>query len=183
MAVVNLIPDADGTVQQWTPNLLQPHWTLVDDPVGIPDEDATYVWTATPNFIEDFNHVTSGLLTGASITNVRLTFRAKMVVTGFNPLIAINPGVRVAGVRYPAVVNYLMTTSYAYYTWDWASNPAPPSFAWTKADIDNLQSSIMLSQVMNALARCTQLYFTVTYTPAPPTVTPVAGKGLVSWTP
>lgn len=180
MAVVYLIPDGEGTVQQWTPFPTPGHYDKVDDPVGVPDENATYVDTNTLNDIEDFNHQTSALLIGATITNVRLTFRALRSDVGIPASASVNPGVRIIGTRYPAPVNLVMTTVYADYTWNWANNPAPPGNPWTKADIDNLESSIMLSQIQNSSARCTQLYFTVTYTPG---ITPVAGSGLVSWTP
>ena len=79
MATVNLLPNADGSIQQWDSASMSPlaHWQCVDDPVGSPNEDIDYVYTDAINEIEDFNHATSALLTGAIITNVRVVARAK----------------------------------------------------------------------------------------------------------
>jgi hypothetical protein len=181
MSIVNLLPDADGDVQEWIPSDDVPHWTLVDDPVGSPDEDATYVYTKTIEKIEDFNHETSDLLIGVNISNVRLLMRARK--TNALDLVGVDPGLKIAGTRYPLGVTEPVTTSYADYTADWAYDPSgPPNTPWTKAVIDDLQSSTQsaLAPSKTAELRCTQVYLIVTYTPK---VTPVAGKGLVSWTP
>jgi len=179
MATVNLLPDAEGIVQQWdvfpTPDPPPPHWSVVDDPVGSPNEDTDYVYTKVSKEEEAFNHETSALLTGAIITNVRVTVRAR-ATTMF--LTEINIGIRVGVVTRYAGTSWLLATWYADQSWDWADNPATGN-PWTKFNIDNLQSSIkMVSSAVTA--RVTQVYLTVTYhipTPA------VAGKGLVSWTP
>jgi len=179
MATVNLLPNSEGSVQQWFPypslQPSEPHWNKVDDPVGNPDEDFTYVYARINNYIEDFNHVTSALLAGATISNVRLTVRARK--TGADD-VGISLGLRIALPRYPSGVVIPVTTSYAYYSYDWSDNPAD-SQPWEKSDIDALQSSLqcIIGLSFNPELRCTQVYLTVTY------VTPVPGKGLVSWTP
>lgn len=166
---VNLRPNAEGTVQQWTtypaPDPPPPHWTLVDDLVGFPDEDTTYVYTGILDEIEDFNHETSALLTGATITNVRVNVRAKVSHIPTN----INIGVRVGLTRYPAAAWTALTTSYINYYKDWANNPAPPGNPWTKSDIDALQSSLQAGAAPKTSV--TQVYLTVTYTPGPPIIT------------
>lgn len=186
MATVNLRPDAEGTVQQWNSTSAFAHYTEVDDPVGFPDEDGTYVYTDRVNNIEDFNHETSILLVGATITNVRLLVRVRATQPPATPGDdhAIELGLRIGITRYPAPAWHIVNTRYNDITWDWVNNPAPPGNPWTKADIDNLQSSIMAAYfgatMLPAEMRVTQVYFIVTYTPG---VFPVAGKGLVSWTP
>ncbi len=179
MAIINLLPDADGDIQQWTPNIGAPHWTMVDDPVGTPDEDATYVYSIIDAEVEDFNHQDFPYV-GATISNVRLLARARKLSAGNN--VAIDLGLKIAGIRYPAGVSYPVTTTYDDYTFDWATNPSGAGAApWTKGDIDSLQSSIQSIIVagISPQLRCTQVYLIVTYT----LVTPVAGSGLVGWTP
>lgn len=177
MAIVNLLPNANGSVQQWDSFswVPQQHWQCVDDPVGSPNEDTDYVHTDVINEIEDFHHATSPLLTGATITNVRVYVRAR-ATTAF--LTAINIGIKIGVTRHAAALNTNLTQLYVTYSKDWATKP-PFGVPWTKADIDSLQSSLeMWSHAITA--RVTQVYLAITYTPA---VTPVAGKGLVSWTP
>lgn len=182
MATVYLLPDSEGTVQQWVPYPVSDpvvHWDKVDDPVGSPDEGTTYVNTPTNNRIEDFNHQTSALLVGANITNVRVTVRVRKRIAG--NAVTLNIGVRIGITRYAGITPIAITTRYANYVWDWPVSPAFPGNPWTKSDIDNLQSSLqsIVAGFLPVLS-CTQVYITVTYTPG---VTPVAGKGLISWTP
>lgn len=191
MATINLLPNAEGTTQQWSPFPATPgHFDKVDDPVALPDGDSTYVYTGVINQIEEFNHqdfVIVGTL--SSIDNVRLIVGARVTALPDMPGDdhRFNLGVNVGGIRYGAVVDSILGIFYANFFYDWALNPADGQ-AWEKADIDNLQSSIK-STYFGAYSgpppleqRATQVYFTVTYTLAP-TVTPVAGKGLLCWTP
>ena len=83
---VNLLPDGEGSVQQWGIYSLFPgtenHWDKVDDPVAEHDEDNTYVHEVTRDDIDEFNHATSELLEGVEITNVRVTARMKKTISG-----------------------------------------------------------------------------------------------------
>lgn len=178
MGIANLIPDGDG-FQQWIPSAEAPHWTLVDDPVGNPDEDATYVYSLINDQEEQFDHQAFPY-TGMSISNVRLLARARKLSAGNT--VAIDLGLTISGIRYPAGVTYPVTTSYANYTDDWAKNPAT-SNDWTKADIDGLFSSIksVLAAGISPQLRCTQVYLIVTYTSPPVSVKkprPTATVGL-----
>jgi len=183
MATLNLLPNAEGSVQTWSPFPAmtpgEPHWNKVDDPVGSPDEDATYVYTSTVGIEEAFNHVTSGLLSGANITNVRVLARVKHKPVGLPSSAQVNIGIRIGIIRFAQPISEVLTTIYVDYTGDWATK-LPLSQPWTKADIDNLQSSLLSISATNTAIRCTQVYLIITYIPP---VTPVAGKGLVSWTP
>jgi len=180
MAILYLLPNRDGVLSQWTQfgGMSAAHWDNVDDPVGSPDEDAEYIYTDVLNVIDDFHHATSALLTGATITNVRVTARARATTMFFT---TINIGIKIGITRYAGATDDNLGMGYWDYSQDWAFKP-PGVTRWTKADIDDLQSSIeMLADAITA--RVTQVYLTITYTPAPPEITPVAGKGLVSWTP
>lgn len=175
MATVDLIPDADGGVQQWDlfPGFGESHWQDVDDPVGIPDEDLTYVHTNVNNEVEEFHHKTSNLLIGATITNVRVTVRAKETIFNEN----MNIGLKIGITRYPAIANIALTANYADYGWNWADNPAD-SKPWEKSDIDGLQSSLLAVIINGSVIRVTQVYLTVTYTPT--AANPLIGKPFVS---
>ena len=164
---IDLLPDAEGTRQEWDysfgPTSL--HWKRVDDPVGSPDEDSTYVYTGIDSEVEDFNHKTSALLTGATITDVKLTIRARKTVAVH--VIRVDLGLRIGGRRFPGVFTPDLTTSYADHSTHSTNNPSDGE-AWEKSDIDDLESSLMsaISGVINPQLRVTQVYFTITYEPA-----------------
>ncbi len=166
---LDLLPNApDAPVQQWdSTNGQDPptHYTEVDDPIGSHDDDDTYVYTGTNNEVEDFNHETSALLTGATITNVRLTIRARKI-NSLSP-VTVNLGLRIGIKRYPGISPLDLTTSYVNYSYNWLDNPAD-SQPWEKSDIDSLQSSLLseIGVVNPTQIRCTQVYLTVTYEPA-----------------
>lgn len=177
MATVYLLPNADGTLNEWRKDDFPApgdHYLKVDDLVGSPDEDTTYVHTFTQGDIEEFNHETASLLLGATITNVVVTARMKFTGTPFES--DANIGLKVAGTRYPAVADTPLTSSYANHVKEWANNPADGQ-PWEKSDIDNIQTSIEATALsgMSVYFRCTQIYLTVSYIP----INPLIGKSLV----
>jgi len=172
--VVYLLPNANGALNQWNifpatvsarDNIeLLMHWDKVDDPIERPDEDRTYVYTNGMFKIEDFNHETSDLLEGVTITNVRVV--ARMKSTGVYNAI-VNIGLKLNGIRFPARNNEMLTANYANYCEDWAYNPLSltPDTSWTKADIDDLQTSLKSTSIpIGTMAYCTQIYLIVSYT-------------------
>jgi hypothetical protein len=169
-STVDLVVDKDGSTQQWSPNAPVAHWTRVDDPVGSPDGDSTFVFEGTVNDIEDFDHLASPLYIDSEIHNVRVTWRARKVVSGMPGTGAIELGVRVGAARYGKAVGLPLTTSYADYSADWAKSPVfPGTVNWTSGQIDSLQSSVSCAAASGASVRVTQVYITVTYTPYAPT--------------
>ncbi len=162
--VVSLLPDAEGDTQTWT---IFPadrgglHWNKVDDPVGSPDGDSTYVYSTTVQN-EEFNHTTDEKLEGATISEVKVVARMKYVGVA----VTVNIGLNVGGTRFPGGSNNALTASYAYYEQKWNQNPAD-SQDWEKSDIDSLQTSLryMIGMFPGDAARCTQVYLNVTYTP------------------
>jgi len=163
---VNLLPDAEGSDQEWTifpSNFPVVHWDKVNDSVGEHDDDSSYVYTAVNEEIDEFNHETNGSLAGATISNVCVTVRMKKIIAGMPGDAAIGIGLKTGNIRYVAASTPL-TTSYANYNWDWETNPDDDE-AWEKSDIDNLQSSLQAVGLNGASVRCTQVYITVTYTP------------------
>ena len=178
MATVNLIPDANGSVIGWLAQGDIFHWKCVDDPVGTPDEDATYVYTNLAAREVSINHVTSSVLVGATISNVRVRARMKYSILGMPPTGVINIGIRFGAARYGLPISLILSDTYRDYDADWLVHPLT-GLPWTKADIDHMESSLLSVSVINVHIRCTQIYLIVTYAPSQP----VAGKGLVSWTP
>lgn len=177
MATVYLLPDSEGSVQDWgvfPARVPVVHWDKVNDDVGDPDEDDTYVFADATGEIEEFNHQTSDLLTGVVITKVRVT--ARMKFTGAPGGSDVNIGLKVAGTRYPAAVDTALTSSYVNYTKDWTNNPDDID-PWEKSDIDNIQTSLDATTLwgMGVTFRCTQIYLTVSYIP----INPLIGKSLV----
>ncbi|MCX6668068.1 MAG: hypothetical protein NTV74_07550 [Euryarchaeota archaeon] len=164
---INLLPNAEGSTQQWIVSLGgdSNHYTKVDDPVGSPDDDTTYVYTSALNAIEEFNHQENAVLVGVAITNVRVY--ARMKYTGAVSSAKVNIGLNVSGTRRSAAADSTLTSAYVAYPNDWANNPAD-SQAWEKSDIDSLQTSlklITLSGISGCTVRCTQIYIAVTYVP------------------
>jgi len=178
---VNLLPDAKGSDEEWDLSGGEvPHYTMVDDPVGEHDDDSSFVYTAVNEEIEEFNHETNGSLTGANISNVRVTARCRKVVAGMPGDASIGIGLKIGGTRYVEASTPL-TESYANYAWNWATNPADEQ-PWEKSDIDNLQSSLQAVGLDSASVRCTQVYITVTYTPGPANAAPTVGvPSAITW--
>jgi len=178
---VDLLPDGEGTVQEWEPVPIEfptpVHYTKVDDPVGEPDEDETHVCTTTWDAVEEFNHEISEDLEDVTITNVRVNVRAKTQFV----LNQINIGVKVNGIRYGAAADTSLTGFYADYYKDWATNPDTES-AWTKDDIDRLQSSLQC-KALDVWVYVTQVYITVTYAPPSVILYPDGDGKVHDWTP
>jgi hypothetical protein len=162
---VDLLPYLDGGRVEWTQSNPEQkfHYLKVNDLVGEPDDDGTYVYTNCIDSIEEFCHETSEDLEGVTITNVRVTARMKMVITGFPAKAVVNIGLNIEGERHAAESDEILTDSYADYYWDWALKPGTGE-PWSKADIDSLQSSIKLENLSASSVRCTQIYITVSYT-------------------
>ncbi|MDH7517079.1 MAG: hypothetical protein QHH19_01865 [Candidatus Thermoplasmatota archaeon] len=161
---VNLLPDAEGSTQQWLyePSDPKSHYDKVDDTVGEPDDDGTYVYTDRNEVAENFNHETSALLTGATISNVRVIVRARTKIEG-----VIHIGLKLfEGVTDYAPRSIPVNLEYSDYDWDWALKPGTGE-PWSKADIDDLQSSIKSDNLGKGdQLIVTQVYINVTYTPA-----------------
>ena len=76
-STINLLPNAEGTTQQWTSSDgYSFHYSLVDDPVWFPDNNTTYVYTGENNKIEEFNHQNNASYENSTINSVTLVARA-----------------------------------------------------------------------------------------------------------
>ena len=146
-------PNAVGTKSDWNPVGSTNNWECVDEVTA--DEDTTFVNTTSKNK-KDFYNLQDHTTETGSISNVRLYVRAKG-----NAGAGIAPTLKISGVEYPEQTQTL-TTSYADYYADWATNPAGGN--WTWSNIDALEAGFR-SGTAAVEHRVTQSYLNVTYGP------------------
>ncbi len=147
-------PNAAGTKTDWNPVGSTNNWECVDEVTT--DEDTTFVNTTSKNK-KDFYNLQDHTTETGSISNVRLFVRAKG-----NAGAEITPTLKTGGVEYPGQA-HILTTSYADYYEDWATNPAGGN--WTWSDMDALEAGFRSSTAAVVEHRVTQLYLNVTYGP------------------
>ncbi len=147
-------PNAAGTKADWNPVGSTNNWECVDEVT--PDEDTTFVNT-TSKVKKDFYNLQDHTTETGAISNVRLYVRAKG-----NAGAEILPTLKIGGVEYPGQTHTL-TTSYADYYHDWATNPAGGS--WTWSTIDAMEAGFRSSTTSAVEHRVTQFYLNVTYGP------------------
>jgi hypothetical protein len=184
LATANFVPSGDGHEIDWTPKGGGNNYVEVDDPVGAPDDDGTYVSIAKGNQ-EDYYDVPDHTTETGTITNVRVVVRAKQ--TGAEDMnICI----------YTVLTEYCgggegIGAGYGDETEDWVNNPNT-GIAWTWAQIDAIQIGMKSDAVggWGGTMYVTQVYAIVTYTPPPMTVyywTGLGGDGLwdtaLNWEP
>jgi hypothetical protein len=165
MKTINLLPNAEGSIQQWniSPSGTAFHWDKVDDLVGSPDLDLTYIWTNINEKIEEFNHETVELLEGDIINSISLTVVARK--TNLADDMGIELGLKIKETRYHTYTGLPLTNRYVNYTANWNVDPST-NLPWTPNTIENLQSSIQAIMSNKALSlhaqlRITQVYFTI----------------------
>lgn len=138
----------------------------VDDPVGSPDGDSTYVYTtSTTPKIDYYAHEI--INKSEVIKYVDIFFVCRTINQGYcNPHIY---NIFTSQDAYGASIN--LTTTYTTYYYRWTNNPWTGS-KWTWKDINDIQFGIELwcPAVARTDARCTQIYLAVCYSPAKPTL-------------
>ncbi len=136
------------------------HWGAVDDPVGAPDDAATYISHLIPAG-EHFDYYTTtyadDIHIKANISSVTVYFRYR---SDAGNTAKVRPVLRLNG------VNTLGTqlTQNTGGAWTNANEvlARPGGGTWTESDIDDLQIGIGLEQG-TAASYCTQVYIVVTY--------------------
>lgn len=170
MATQTRLPTGDGSNNDWTASSGGSKFADIDDPVGTPDDDATYISKTTPNGTQS-STFTAFDITSSAVAKVSVLIRAKRNAEGSNsarPTITTGTTLRV-------VDSFALTESYADYVSDWLTNPATGS-AWAEDEVEGTAASPgnRLTQYginSTGLAgaeemRCTQNYCTVDYTEA-----------------
>jgi hypothetical protein len=170
MAICNLVPTGDSLlgIPEIYPVSPITHFDKVDDPVGTPDDEATYVLELTGTHT-DLLSITNPRLCGA-ISNLTIHIRSKGGQTkrAFSGLQWL-PGIltyfsgngrtviKTHGVSYSGT-NNVLTASFADYVASYDANPYT-EVAWTWAEIADLVIGVTLT----APAYCTAVWAVVTY--------------------
>lgn len=158
MSTVNLVPNAAGDSNecggQDGPNDAN-NYLHIDDPVGSPDDDTTYL-IRTSTYALDLYNVPNQSLSG-DISNVTVYARTKYLMdmgACFKIAVKIGGTVYYSAEKYPG-------GSWTNDSNVWTTNPNT-SAAWTWANINDLQIGI----AMQDFCCVTQVYAVVTYSDA-----------------
>jgi len=152
--VLTLRPDANGEYTEYTTVFgTAEHWDTVNDVA--PDEDNTYIETATAGHRDTFN-LENSELPDVPILNVRVHARARKTraaATKINLMIRTYDNDHLSE-------DMTLTSSYATYYKDWAVNPHTGG-SWTVSEVDALQAGVRSASPKNH--RVTQVYVDITY--------------------
>jgi hypothetical protein len=146
------------------------HWNAVDDPVGSPDGNSSYIETSTNNDYDVFGYTAFSVPAGATINSVSVIFVARDGnFTGNNRMESV---IRVNGTDYNSTGNYNPSGTFFYdtFTANWATNPAT-LLPWTVDDVNGIGTNPIegfgvVSEDASPSLRVTQVYIEVDYTPA-----------------
>lgn len=153
---VALRPNGPGSKTRLSPNGDTPNWKCVDDVT--PDDDATFVDKYGSTYFWDLYTLTD--FTGSGTIN-KITVYFRCDYNGSDGWCI--PLIRVEGIDYygPEVT---LTDEWGLYSKTWTKNPLTNS-AWTAPSVNQLEAGIGLYGGYDSLARCTQVYVVVDYTP------------------
>jgi len=172
-----LRPSATGDEENIPSSVpVQDHYLCIDEATV---DDADYVYHTNEGGYRDLYNLPAHSGSG-TINKVTVYFRCKHSNSTGTPLAR-------AAIKSDSTVTEgdaeSLTTSWAYYTMEWATNPAD-SAAWAWADIDALQAGIKLTGVLAGSmgVYCSQVYVVVDYSPGAPTVTTQAVSDITATT-
>lgn len=159
-------PPISDDVVQWYPGVN--NYTFVDDPIGYPDEDATYVTTNVGGHKDLFNFGIMVVPAGSEILNVRVTGRFKRLEAGGSGL--VRELIKVDGTVYAGAAQQLpygLTPEYFFREYAWTTNPAS-GLPWIPDDVngvgaDPLESFGYECIGYKKLVACTQVFVEVNY--------------------
>lgn len=133
------------------------HWDKVDEAGS--DDDTTYVESGAGTYETDLYNLPDPSLSG-TINSVTVYVNAKGTKAGIGAVTRIKTN----GVAYNGS-DITLTTSYAIYSTIYTTNPQT-AIDWTWDEVNALQVGVGLKKPTGgAMARCTQVYVEVDYTP------------------
>jgi len=163
----NRLPTGDGSLN-FTPFPASPatNYDKIDDPIGTPDEDTTYIYRSDTNQTDEYTF-TAFDITSTSIASITVTARAR-IAAGSGQTLKV--GIQVNLTDYLGATDHAITGSYANYSDTWTTNPNTGS-AWVEADVEGTGLSPLerirvraLTMTAGDTTYVTQLYMTVNYT-------------------
>lgn len=155
-ASTTYVPTADGTSTGGTVTGAASGYLAIDDPVGAPDDDTTYIALTAINVKRSVTTTTS--YQRGSIFQVQTVVRAK-AISGTTVLLA--PFIRQSGVDQTNGVAHTVTTSYANYTNTYSTNPFTGQ-PWTADDLSTVEFGFYLTNIGTSTSvRVTQMYLSV----------------------
>gem|GEM_PF-2011682 len=149
-----LTPNGAGTYTEWTgvyPSGIE-HWRAVND--AVPDEDSTYIQTATLGYRDTFR--LTDIPNSRVVSSVKVYARARRTTsssTTFNLMIRTHNADFFSG-------SFSPTSSYAYYSYTWIRNPSTGAY-WTIDELNDLEAGVECSLTRNV--RVTQIYIEVEF--------------------
>ena len=153
-------PNAVGDSAGWTPSA-GANWENVDEATA--DDDTTYNSTSTQAALDFFNfpNLSPTLPTGAVISKVVQTIRARKAAAGSTQQIRVYMGITGIG-NSSQTITLTDDTSYYNYEVTWETDKAN-NIAWTEANFNLSQWGYDKLDAVASALRVTHLYVTVYY--------------------
>lgn len=166
MATQSRVPTGDGVAVNHVASA-GAAWQCIDDPIGTPDDDTTFI-SATGASTTSYFTFSAFTITATTVAKLTVVFRGRNNAGNSTLQRSI---LRVNATQFTVTASSnVPTSSYADYTFDFLTNPETGS-AWTQNDINGTGASPLqefgFRNQNNAGAevdRCTQIYATVDYT-------------------
>lgn len=159
---------ASDVVVQWSRSAGVDNRVLVDDPYGIPDDDATYTYTNVQTNKDYFGLTPLAVPVGSVITNVEVHGRFRRMDAGGDYL--IRELLEVNGITYVGAnqqLAYGLPSVYEDKVATWTTNP-DTGLAWTLDDVNGIGSNPLETFGYECIGfqktvRATQVYVKVNY--------------------
>ncbi len=165
------LPTGIGSADAWTlgaPNTGEQKYEDVDDPIGTPDDDATYIQNADTAASQHFTFAAPTVPAGATNIAVNVIARCKRTEAG---LAGFYHRLRVGGTNYTA--GTVGTVAITWTTYDGGAVTINPksTVAWTVDDINGVGANALeqfgllgSGLVSGETVMCTQVYLLITWT-------------------